>query len=214
MADVKEIYSHLDSLFPRSLSCSWDNDGLMVCPDSSGKVKKVLLALDVTQKVANEAICGGYDVIISHHPLIFRPLRQLSEEFAGAAVPMKLFSAGISVISLHTRFDAGEGGINDTLASLGLSDAFDSSKADLSKIGKCSDGNNLYINEVLHKTHIEVGERGTKAGAVTSVAINKETAIEFDKVQIVTLDRPFVYMIFDNETSMPIFIGAVADIQQ
>lgn len=75
MADVKEIYSHLDSLFPRSLSCSWDNDGLMVCPDSSGKVKKVLLALDVTQKVANEAICGGYDVIISHHPLIFRPLR-------------------------------------------------------------------------------------------------------------------------------------------
>lgn len=118
MADVKEIYSHLDSLFPRSLSCSWDNDGLMVCPDSSGKVKKVLLALDITQKVANEAICGGYDVVISHHPLIFRPLRQLSEEFAGAAVPMKLFSARISVISLHTRFDAGEGGINDTLASL------------------------------------------------------------------------------------------------
>lgn len=118
MTDVKQIYSHLDSLFPRSLSCSWDNDGLMVCPDSSKEVKKILLTLDVTQKVADEAIQGGYDLIISHHPLIFRPLRQLSEEFAGAAVPMKLFSAGISVISLHTRFDAGEGGINDTLAFL------------------------------------------------------------------------------------------------
>lgn len=118
MSTVKAIYSYLDRLYPRSLSCSWDNDGLMVCPDSSKEVKKVLVALDVTQKVADEAISGGYDLIISHHPLIFRPLRQLSDEFAGAAVPMKLLAAGISVISLHTRFDAGKDGINDTLASL------------------------------------------------------------------------------------------------
>ncbi len=118
MSTVKDIYSYLDGLYPRSLSCEWDNDGLMVCPDSEKEVKKVLLALDVTQRVADEAISGGFDLIISHHPLIFRPLRQLSEEYAGALIPMKLFSAGISVISLHTRFDAGEGGINDTLAAL------------------------------------------------------------------------------------------------
>ena len=104
--------------------------------------------------------------------------------------------------------------LNDTLASLGLSDAFDSSKADLSKLGNCSDGNNLYINEVLHKTHIEVGERGTKAGAVTSVEVNTEASMYPEEIKEVTLDRPFVYIIFDNETSTPIFIGSVTDIQK
>ncbi len=118
MSTIKDIYSFLDGLYPRTLSCEWDNDGLMVCRNSEREVKKVLLALDVTRKVADEAISGGYDLIISHHPLIFRPLKQLSEEYAGALIPMKLFSAGVSVISLHTRFDAGEGGINDTLAAL------------------------------------------------------------------------------------------------
>ena len=114
MSTVKDIYSFLDGLYPRTLSCEWDNDGLMVCRNSEREVKRVLLALDVTRKVADEAISGGYDLIISHHPLIFRPLKQLSEEYSGALIPMKLFSAGVSVISLHTRFDAGEGGINDT----------------------------------------------------------------------------------------------------
>ena len=118
MSTVKDIYSFLDGLYPRTLSCEWDNDGLMVCRNSEREVKRVLLALDVTRKVADEAISGGYDLIISHHPLIFRPLKQLSEEYSGALIPMKLFSAGVSVISLHTRFDAGEGGINDTLAAL------------------------------------------------------------------------------------------------
>ena len=104
--------------------------------------------------------------------------------------------------------------LNDILIALGLSDAFDASKANLSKLGKCSDGSNLYISEVLHKTHIEVDERGTKAGAVTSVAVNAEASMYPEEIKEVTLDRPFVYIIFDNETSTPIFIGSVTDIQK
>lgn len=104
--------------------------------------------------------------------------------------------------------------LNDVLIALGLSAPFDSSTADLSKLGKCSDESALYINEVLHKTHIEVDARGTKAGAATSVAVNKETAMNPEEIKEVTLDRPFVYIIFDNETSTPIFIGSVTDIQK
>ena len=104
--------------------------------------------------------------------------------------------------------------LNDVLIALGLSAPFDSSTADLSKLGKCSDESALYINEVLHKTHIEVNARGTKAGAATSVAVNKETAMNPEETKEVTLDRPFIYIIFDNETSTPIFIGSVTDIQK
>lgn len=118
MATVKEIYEYLDGLFPRGLSCDWDNDGLMVCGDFTCEVKKALLTLDVTEKVVDYAEKSGCDLIISHHPLIFRKLAGLSEDYPSAALPMRLLRSGISVISLHTRFDAGNNGMNDTIAAL------------------------------------------------------------------------------------------------
>ncbi len=121
MTDVKQIYSHLDRLFPRSLSCSWDNDGLMVCPDSSKEVKKILLALDVTQKVADEAIQGGYDLIISHHPLIFRKLARISDENYVQRTVRKAIKNDITIVAMHTNMDAAAGGVNFKIAEkLGL----------------------------------------------------------------------------------------------
>lgn len=121
MTTIKDIYTYLDALYPRSLSCEWDNDGLMVCENSAIHAKKVLLTLDVTQKVADYAKANGVDLIISHHPLIFKKLRSLSEETLFSQLPINLLSHGISVMSFHTRFDAAEGGMNDTLsAMLGL----------------------------------------------------------------------------------------------
>ncbi len=98
--------------------------------------------------------------------------------------------------------------MNDILIDLGMPSAFESGTADFSKLGN-SDLGNLYISEVTHKTYISVDENGTKAAAVTSVDVDTES--EDDSVTI-TLDRPFVYMIIDNETNLPIFIGAVTDI--
>ena len=99
--------------------------------------------------------------------------------------------------------------LNDALASLGMPTAFDESKADFSGIGKSSNGN-IFIGRVIHKTKITVNEKGTKAGAVTSVELVMEAAPPEDKS--VTLDRPFVYMIIDNSTSLPLFIGAYTGI--
>lgn len=118
MTTVKEIYSYLDSLYPRSLSCEWDNDGLMICENSSSHAKKALLTLDVTQKVADYAKANGFDLIISHHPLIFKKLKSLSEETLFSQLPIELLSHGISVMSFHTRFDAAEGGMNDALSDM------------------------------------------------------------------------------------------------
>ena len=74
MAIVQELYNYLDEVIPRSLSCSWDNDGLMLCPNPFEQVNKVLLALDATEEVAEYAVKNGFDVIVTHHPMIFSPL--------------------------------------------------------------------------------------------------------------------------------------------
>lgn len=98
--------------------------------------------------------------------------------------------------------------LNDALKRLGIPDAFDEEKADFSKMADLSDGN-IFINEVLHKTFISVDELGTKAGAVTMVAMTDASA-PIDEPKVVRLDRPFVYAIIDNATKLPIFIGTVA----
>lgn len=120
---IKELYRFFDARIPRELSCEWDNDGLMCCPNEEKKVGRVLVALDVTAEVAQKAIDGGYDLIVSHHPLIFRPIGAVAPGKTVAEKVIKLLLAGVSVMSFHTRLDAVDGGVNDVLASrLGLID--------------------------------------------------------------------------------------------
>lgn len=97
------------------------------------------------------------------------------------------------------------------LESMGLKKAFSSSEADLSGIGSSPWGN-LYIGDVLHKTHIEMTQAGTRAAAVTAVEILAESA-EPKKTVEVKLDRPFVYYIVDCNTNLPIFMGVVTEIK-
>ena len=99
--------------------------------------------------------------------------------------------------------------MNDVLKELGMPSAFSGDTADFSKMAHSSRGN-IYIGDVLHKTFISVDELGTKAGAVTKVQMNDECAVISEWV--VTLNRPFVYMIIDNETKLPVFIGTVMDV--
>lgn len=100
--------------------------------------------------------------------------------------------------------------MNEVLSELGMPTAFDGENADFSQLGQTSAGN-IYISQVLHKTYISVDTLGTKAGAATKVEMNAMGAIQSE--WSVTLNRPFVYMIIDNTTNLPIFIGAVTDIE-
>ena len=69
---VKQFYDKLTELYPTNLSCEWDNDGLMCCADTSAEVKKVLAVLDVTDEALRYAADNSFDVILSHHPMIFK----------------------------------------------------------------------------------------------------------------------------------------------
>ncbi len=96
----------------------------------------------------------------------------------------------------------------DILKDLGMPTAFDGNAADFTKLGSSSRGN-IFIGDVRHKTFISVDELGTRAGAATIVEMRDGAMAETKRV---VLDRPFVYAIVDNATSLPIFIGAVTEI--
>jgi dinuclear metal center YbgI/SA1388 family protein len=135
---VRELYAELDRRIPRTLSCPWDNDGLLCCPDGQREVKRVLITLDVTARAVEYAIENGYDCIVSHHPFIFKGLKAIDEEGDISAKVVRLICEGISAMSFHTRLDAVEGGVNDTLcALLGLSDveAFEEEGIPLGRVG-------------------------------------------------------------------------------
>ncbi len=96
--------------------------------------------------------------------------------------------------------------LNQILSHMGMPDAF-TGNADFTGIAD----NDLYIENIIHKTYIEVDEQGTKAAAVTAVELNNEAVVTAEP-KFVTLDRPFIYMIIDNNNKLPIFIGTVKDL--
>lgn len=100
--------------------------------------------------------------------------------------------------------------LSGVLKAMGMMDAFDMAAADFSRLGH-SDAGNLFISRVQHKTAITVAEKGTEAAAATSVEMRVGGAYMED-YRIVTLNRPFVYMIVDCEENVPVFAGAVMDV--
>lgn len=121
MITVKDVDTVLTAAAPRTLSESWDNDGVMLCANDHAPVKKILIMLEVTHAGAEYAAEHGYDLIVTHHPFIFKPLSRLTGDTF--CLFDKLMRAGISVISYHTRMDSAEGGVNDCAAALlGLAD--------------------------------------------------------------------------------------------
>lgn len=99
----------------------------------------------------------------------------------------------------------------DAIKSMGITNAFNETLADLSKMGTSPLGN-LYVNTVFQKAFIDVSRNGTKAAAITGADIKAESAGPYE-IKNITLDRPFIYAIVDNKTNIPLFVGLTADIQ-
>lgn len=99
----------------------------------------------------------------------------------------------------------------ETLAAMGMTDAFDRETADFTGI---STEENLFISRILHKAYINVDEKGTKAAAVTSTEMTGTSAmIEPEEVKTVHLDRPFVYLLIDRQTNLPLFMGVIESME-
>ena len=122
MATVREVYEHLDTLAPFGMQMSFDNAGFLV-GRGSRTVTRLLVALDITEAVVNEAAELGAQLIVSHHPVIFHPVRSLTDDNPTGRKLLALTENHISAICAHTNLDAVAGGVNDALARrLGLRD--------------------------------------------------------------------------------------------
>ena len=119
---IKEVLSALERFAPLPLQESWDNAGLQVGLTET-EVSGALLCLDVNEKIVDEAIRKGCNVVVSHHPLLFRGLKTISDLTDVQRTVMKAIQKGICVISMHTNMDNAKGGVNYKIAEkLGLRD--------------------------------------------------------------------------------------------
>lgn len=122
MLTVQQVYDFVNAYAPFDTQVEYDNSGLLV-GDPAQEVHGIQVALDVTDHVIDEAIAHGADLIVTHHPLMFSPIKRLEETDHQSAMLCRLIRGGISLISAHTNLDQAVNGCNDVLARyIGLTD--------------------------------------------------------------------------------------------
>lgn len=120
MMNVEDVLRFIETLAPPEGKMEWDNVGLN-CGSKTAPVQKILVALDPFEHVCKEAAYWGADLLVTHHPLIFRPLPAVTDGDPVTRGMISLIRNGISHICAHTNLDCAQGGVNDVLAqTLGL----------------------------------------------------------------------------------------------
>lgn len=120
---IQNVCQFLETFAPLRLAEDWDNVGL-IAGDRQREVKNVMTCLTITAETANEAVAKNVDLIVSHHPLPFRPVKKLTTDNVPSELLWKLAGAGVSVYSPHTAFDSAAGGINQMIADkIGIKNA-------------------------------------------------------------------------------------------
>ena len=184
---LREIIHSIELVAPRSAQEEWDNSGMQV-GDTGRDIQSVLLTTDVTEDVVNEAIMLGCDLIISHHPLLFRGLKQVCGQTPQARVVEMAIKHDIAIYSAHTNLDSVVGGINTKLAErLGVTSYRLLTESGLGAIGKLAQPMRYedfiaHVQEVLGTTYI----RYTKPAKATveTVAVCGGSGAEFIETAI------------------------------
>src|SRR5262249_13913046 len=115
MHTVESVAEFLERFAPLELAESWDNVGLLI-GDRRRQVQRIMTSLTVTPITAREAIERSADLIVTHHPMLFRPVQRITADDIEGRMLLELIAAGISVYSPHTSFDGTARGINEMLA--------------------------------------------------------------------------------------------------
>jgi len=116
-ARLADVIAALEQLYPASLAQNWDAVGL-VCGDPDAPVRRVLLAVDPVEAVVDEVVDGGYDLLLTHHPLFLRGTTSVAATTPKGRVVHRLLSAGAGLHVAHTNADAADPGVSDALAGL------------------------------------------------------------------------------------------------
>ncbi len=180
MADkitVRNIVDFMNTYCPFNTKCEWDNCGLLV-GDASQEVKKIGFALDITNEAAAYAAENGIDLIISHHPVIFNPLRSVTK---GNAV-YTMISNRISAICVHTCLDKALGGVNDALAEKLEFKAYpltDSGDESMVRVAEIDETNGEMLAEYISRK-LDAGVRLADSGkAIRKVAMCGGSGCDF-----------------------------------
>ena len=122
MPSVREICEAIENFAPRELQESYDNSGLQI-GDPGMEVKAALLCLDVTEDILEEAISKECNMIVSHHPLLFKGLRSITGESVGERIVIKALKHDVAIYSAHTNLDSAWDGVSHEIAhTIGLTD--------------------------------------------------------------------------------------------
>ncbi len=176
MNRVNDVFNILTELCPVEAALPEDKVGLIV-GDGNAEVTRILVALDITMAVIDEAVSIGADLIVSHHAMPYRPLQRVVAGEINSDKVIKLIKNGISTISMHTNLDAAIGGVNDALAeAIGLEDIgpFDNSQApSIGRIGYVRP--ELSLEDFLAKVKKDLNAGGLRyvvgSGRVSKVAV-------------------------------------------
>ena len=112
---VKDVLKMLDAAYPFALALEWDNVGLLVGDANSG-VTGIVTALDLTDEVIDKALEINAELIITHHPIMFSPVKRILADESEGRLLHRLIQNSISLIAMHTNFDAAVGGVDEALA--------------------------------------------------------------------------------------------------
>ncbi len=150
MVRIRDVQAVLGAAYPATLAEDWDTGIGLTCGDPGAEVGTVLLAVDVDRDTVREAIELGAQLLVTHHPLLFRPVQSIAADTAKGALLHPMLLAGLAHLAAHTNADSAVGGVNDALAAvLGLSDVrplvphSDGSAAGSGRIGTLSGATNL-----------------------------------------------------------------------
>ncbi len=129
---IKEVYDFLDFIAPFDTAAEWDNCGLSV-GSLENDFTKILVALDVTEGLIDEAVKIGAELVVTHHPLIFTPVSEITSD----SLVYKAVKSGVTFISSHTCLDKATGGVNDCLArKAGIKNVHTTNVDEFLKIGE------------------------------------------------------------------------------
>ena len=119
MIKIKDVYNYLTTLYPLENASTFDQGKVgLQFGSMEDEVKKVIICLDTTNDVIDEAIKNGANLIISHHPFMFSPLLNLNYESNFGKKLLKIFNNRINMMAFHTNFDVAIDGMNDALANI------------------------------------------------------------------------------------------------